>query len=345
MVDWKKWLRLIGRSALRIMIGVLISLVVLFFIGWIVMIHMPGTSYSGPLPELTQQQKSLGGALRRDVEKLSVEIGSRNVFEYEKLKAAEAFIESSLIEAGYKVRRQEYKVEGKTCANLEVEIEGSALKDEVVVVGAHYDTVQFTPGADDNASAVAGLLALARFFSGKQAPRTLRLVAFVNEEPPWFHGPKMGSLVYAHSCKDNGDKIVAMLCLEMLGYYTDEPDSQDYPPPLSWFYPSTGNFIAFVGNISSRSLVHKAITSFRQHTKFPSEGVAIFAGIPGVSLSDHWSFWQIDAPAIMVTDTAFYRNQGYHEETDTADKLDYDRMARVVSGLEHVIKDILNSTD
>ena len=151
----------------------------------------------------------------------------------------------------------------------------------------------------------------------------------------------MGSLVYAKACRSKDEDIVAMLSLETMGYYSDAKNSQKYPASLRAFYPSTGNFIAFVGNTASKPLVTRSIGAFRAHAKFPSEGAALPAHYGDIGRSDHWSFWQVGYPAIMVTDTAPFRYPHYHRATDTFDKIDYDRMARVVSGLETVVADLL----
>lgn len=304
------------------------------------MIRMPGQSYSGPLPPLSSREQARRDGLRRDVEKLGGAIGERNTVFHRHLIAAAEFIEAELRQAGYDIRRQEYEVAGKICRNLDAETKGVTRPAEIVIVGAHYDSVLGSPGANDNGSGVAALLALARAFAGKSAARTLRFVAFVNEEPPYFQTRAMGSMVYAGACRGRGEDIVAMISLETIGYYSDERGSQAYPFPLNFFYPGTGNFIAFVGNVSSRRLVRKAVESFRRHAPFPSEGAAVFGFIPGVGWSDHWSFWRHGYPAIMATDTAPYRYPFYHSAGDTPDQIDYDRLARVVSGLEAVVADL-----
>jgi len=148
----------------------------------------------------------------------------------------------------------------------------------------------------------------------------------------------MGSVRYARRSRERGENIVAMLSLETIGYYSDTPGSQHYPFPLSLFYPSTGNFLAFVSNLKSRSLLHDAIATFRRHARFPSDGVAAPAAIPGVDWSDHGSFWAAGYPALMVNDTAPYRYPHYHRESDTPDKVDYERLARVVTGLAVVVR-------
>src|SRR5262249_21271394 len=158
------------------------------------------------------------------------------------------------------------------------------------------------------------------------------------EEPPYFQTPAMGSAVYARRCRERGEKVVAMLGLETIGYYTDRPGSQRYPFPFGLFYPKTGDFVAFVGNTGSRALVHRAVAAFRAGAPFPSEGAAAPAALQGVGWSDHWSFWQEGYPAVMVTDTAPFRNPDYHTPRDVPDRLAYAPMARVVAGLVRVVE-------
>ena len=304
------------------------------------MISMPGRSFRGALPPLTAGEKDLEDAIRADLTRLTVDIGERNMFRGDSLADAARFIEGSFAGAGYTVRSEEYKVSGQLCRNLEAEKRGTVHPEEIVVVGAHYDTVDNCPGADDNGSAVAGLLALARAFAERTPARTVRFVAFANEEPPFFMTAQMGSRVHSSGCRERGDDVVSMVSLEMLGYYDTAKGSQDYPFPLSLFYPNRGDFIAFVGSLSSRRLVRRAVRAFRRHAQFPSEGAVLPSGLPGISWSDHWSFWQEGYPAIMVTDTAFFRNHHYHSPADSLDTLDLARMARVVAGLEHVVADL-----
>jgi len=329
---------------------------------------MPGRSYRGALPPLTERQTVLRDALRRDVEKLAGEIGDRNIWLHEKLAQAAGFIERSLAAAGHNVSRQGYEAYRKTAYNIEAEIVGAdktrpfrvnlqgepfdhfgklpstllraGRASEIVIIGAHYDTCYGTPGANDNASGVAALLALGRALAGSKPARTLRLVAFANEEPPFFQTDNMGSAVYARRCRERGENVVAMLSLETIGYYSDEEGSQRYPFPLNLFYPSTGNFIGFVGNRASRALVRQCVGSFRRHAQFPSEGAALPEAVPAVGLSDQWSFWRESYPALMLTDTAFLRYAHYHTEQDTPDKVKYDHLARVVEGLEGVVADL-----
>ncbi|NIO04213.1 MAG: M28 family peptidase [Proteobacteria bacterium] len=305
------------------------------------MIRMPGKSYRGPMPPLSEQERMLRDALRQDVEKLAGEIGERNLGLYRGLAAAADYLEVSFTKTGSEVHRQEYEVAGMTCANIEVEIPGSDQAGEIVIVGAHYDSVDGSPGANDNATGVAAVLALNRLLAERKASRTLRFVAFANEEPPFFQSSHMGSLVYARHCRRRGEKVVAMLSLETIGYYSDHEGSQHYPFPFGIFYPSTGNFIGFVGNTLSRRLVRDLVASFRRHAKYPSQGGALPGFIPGIGFSDHWAFWQQGYPAAMVTDTAPFRYPYYHTASDTPEKVQYDRMARVVAGLAGVITDII----
>ena len=310
------------------------------FAGWCLMLGMPLKSYNGPWDPLTPQETTLRDALQRDVHLLAEDIGDRNFLVYPRLVQAAEWIEASLVQAGYRVRRQSFDVRGKSVANLEVEISGRTRPEEIVVIGAHYDSVPGCPAANDNGSGVAALLALARTLVNSEPERTIRLVAFANEEPPFYRTSEMGSLVYARECRRRGERVVAMLSLETIGYYRDERGSQMYPPPFSLFYPAEGNFIAFVGNLSSLGLVRQCLATFRRQVKFPSEGAALPEFITGVGWSDHWSFWKQGYPAIMVTDTALFRYPYYHSSEDTYEKLDYDRMARLVSGLERVVRDL-----
>lgn len=315
---------------------------------WWIIVRMPGTSYLNPLPPLTVQEARLAEALRHDVRSIAA-FGYRNIVDHRNLQRTANWLEASLSKAGYQVTRQGYKVDNWRYDNIVAELKGSNRANEVIVIGAHYDTaegpgVQGTVGANDNGSGVAALLGLARAFAGTRHSRTLQFVAFVNEELPSFQTESMGSLVYARAVQKRGDNVIAMLSLETLGYYADAENSQKYPKPFDLFYPSVGNFIAFVGNVSSRELVRTLVGSFRRHARFPSEGIAAPSDMPGIGWSDHWSFWQMGYPAVMVTDTAPFRYPYYHTPEDTPDKVDYDRIARIVSALRNVIAELARTT-
>ena len=303
--------------------------------------HMPGKTYTGAIPQLTEEQLLLMGVLKNHIHVLAEDIGPRNIWRYEKLKEAAGYIENNFRESGYEVISQEYSVENKKVRNLEARITGETAPEEIIVIGAHYDTVEETPGANDNGSGIAALLEMARLLHGSKPSLTIRFVAFVNEEPPFFKSPSMGSLVYAREARMKGEKIVAMFSLETIGYYSNAEESQSFPfPPLRFVYPTTGNFIAFVTNFHSRKLLRKSLASFRRHAAFPSEGLAAPGWLTGVDWSDHWSFWKLDFPAVMITDTALYRYQHYHSRRDTPDKLSYPEMTLVVEGLTHMVKDL-----
>jgi len=289
------------------------------------------------LPPLSPEESESAVNLKQHVSYLAGTIGERNVTTYQALERTRQYIEDFLGREGYKVRSQEYVVQTRKVKNLIVEVPGATWPNEIVVIGAHYDTVYDCPGADDNSSGVAALLELARLLKSSHPARTLRFVAFVNEEPPWFQTDDMGSLVYAQQARKRNENIVAAVSLETIGMYSDAVGSQKYPAGFGLLYPSRGNFISFIGNLSSRSLVRETIGAFRQTTKFPSEGAAVPAAVPGVSWSDHWSFWNQGYPAIMVTDTAPFRNENYHRPGDKPETLDYERMARVVRGMERVV--------
>ncbi len=287
--------------------------------------------------------------LERHVRALAEEIGERHVWRYDALERAATYIEDSLRSSLYDVVPQAYEVDidhplltpaQRSVHNLEVEVGGRGRADEIVVIGAHYDSIPGCPAANDNGSGVAAMLEIARLLADRTFERTLRFVAFVNEEPPFFRTSRMGSMVYARRCRQRREKVVAMISLETIGYYSDEPASQRYPFPFSLFYPSVGNFIGFIGNLASRRLVRRVVSSFREHTSFPCEGAAVPGWITGIGWSDHWAFWKAGYPALMATDTALFRYPWYHTPQDTVDKIDFERMALVVAGLANVVEDL-----
>ena len=324
-------------TALRILTVLFVLFIVVGTLGAYNM-WMPGESYHGALPALSDVQGELKERLRGHVEMLAGEIGPRYAGRPQAMERAADYIADQFDGLGYKADRQEFQAVGQTFQNIEAELEGGARASEIVVVGAHYDTAGATPGADDNASGVAGMLELARLMADARPERTVRFVAFANEEAPYFHTDSMGSRVYARRARQAGEDIVAMFSLEMLGYYSEEPGSQEYPAFLGMFYPDRGDFIAFVSNVESRAVVTRSIEVFRQKAAFPSEGLSAPTMVPGVSLSDQWAFWQEDYPAMMVTDTAFFRNPHYHQLSDTPETLDFARFARVVDGLRSVFE-------
>jgi Zn-dependent M28 family amino/carboxypeptidase len=310
----------------------------LFLAIWLFTVKMPGPAFTGPLPPLTPDQEVLRRSLARHVQILAGEIGVRSDHAYGNVVRAARYIESELRSLGYAVVSQEFSAGGRAYRNLEATLAGTTLRHEVVVLGAHYDTAEGALGADDNASGVAGVLELARRLAHDPQACTVRFVFFPNEEPPSFATGDMGSRHYAQAARARNDRIVAMLSIESIGYYDTGKGSQRYPFPLNLAYPDVGDFIGFVSNLKSRAVLHRAIGAFRAHARFPTQGAATPAWVPGVWWSDHWAFWREGYRAIMITDTAPYRNPFYHTPQDAPDKLDYDRMARVVDGLVHVVR-------
>jgi len=313
---------------------ILLAVVVL---GLLYCTRMPGQSFRGPFAA-SPEERALASELERDVTALAAEIGARNIENRDTLARAERYVTTRFKELGYTPSRLSYDVGIRSVANIEATIPGTSRASEIVVVGAHYDSAYDAPGADDNASGVAAMLALAKELHAARPERTVRFVAFANEEPPRFWTEQMGSLVYAKACRARNDDIVAMLSLETVGYFSDASGSQKYPPPMSFFYPDKGDFIGFVGNTSSRSLTRNVVEMFRKAVELPSEGAALPAFIAGVGWSDQWSFWQVGYPGVMVTDTAPFRNPHYHQLGDTPSTLDYPRVARLVRGLTAVVK-------
>lgn len=286
--------------------------------------------------------RPLTDRLEEHVRVLAERIGERNIYHPRALSDARDYIDHQWRSMGYEVTRQTYELHGVPSSNLEITRPGQSHADRIFLIGAHYDSVIGSPGANDNGSGVAAILEMARHFAEEKIDRTIRFVAFVNEEPPVFPSRKMGSFIYANAARKRGDDIRLMFSLETIGCYSDRPGSQQYPPVFRHFYPDTGNFIAFVSNFRSRRMLHRFASAFRRHSQFPAEHVATFSWVPGVAWSDHLSFWRNGYRALMVTDTAPYRYSHYHAPTDTADKLNYVAMAQVIQGLNSAVKTLVN---
>lgn len=286
------------------------------------------------------EMKVLETNLKNHVVMLSETIGDRSMVQINNLNKAKEYIINMFKDYGYEVTLQDYRIEGQTASNVIAEKKGLKSPSEIVIIGAHYDTY-CNPGADDNASGVAGLLELARLMKDTPPDRTVRFVAFVNEEPPYFKKDLMGSRVYTREAKRKGENIVGAIILESIGYYVDRHGTQKYPLPIfSLFYSNRGNFIGVLSNLKNNKLRKKVVSSFKRHSKFPLQSAAVFDWITGVDFSDHWSFWQEGYPAVMVSDSAFMRNPYYHDDLDTWDKLNYNSMAQVIDGLYFVVKDL-----
>lgn len=302
-----------------------------------VCIVMPGTSMSSELPPLDNSQSALSKRLREHVRILAEAIGERNDARMAALNRTAAYINQQFQSYGYSPTERPFGVH--PFRNIIADLHGREKRDEVIIVGAHYDTVRMSPGADDNASGVAGLLEIARALSAQRFHRTLRFIAFANEEEPFFGTDLMGSRVSAGRSFARQENIVGMYALEMIGYYSDDPESQRYPNLIRHFYPARGNFIAFVANLRSRRFLRRSISYFRRQAVFPSEGMAAPEWlVPDIRRSDHAAYWQFGFPALMITDTANFRNPNYHGTGDLPRTLDYDHMARVVGGLTDMLQ-------
>jgi Zn-dependent M28 family amino/carboxypeptidase len=341
----RRWPRHLGRIRGAVVLP-LLGAVALAGSGLGYMTAMPGESYRGPLPALTAEEQDTAQRLRQHVRMIAGK--EHNTAHPGQLEDAARYIESTLAGFGYTVKQQMFNTDGNRVRNLEVTVRGAgprAPKPRVVVIGAHYDSAPGSPGANDNATGSAAVIELARtlMHTDLAQGREIKLVLFVNEEQPYFKTAQMGSFMHAHDLYTRGENVVAMLSLETIGWYSDDKGSQHYPPPVNALYPDTGNFIGFVGDLGSRQLVQRAIASFRRHAQFPSEGIAAPATIPGVDWSDHWAYREHGYPALMVTDTALYRYPYYHTAEDTPDKVDYERLARVVKGVEMVVRDLAAS--
>lgn len=271
-------------------------------------------------------------ALERHVRQLAVDLHPRSFDNFANIERAGDYILAAFISAGAATDVQKVQVEGSLYRNLIARF--GPQEGPVLVIGAHYDANGDTPGADDNASGIAGLLELARLLGTNPPPQPIELVAYTLEEPPYFRSASMGSFQHAQALVASKREVKLMMSLEMIGYFRDEPDSQRFPVAgLQLLYPDTGNFIAIVGRFGDFGATRRVKALFTGATDLPVESMNAPATVPGVDFSDHASYWHFDLPAVMVTDTAFLRNPNYHEPGDTPDTLDYQRMAKVVQAV------------
>lgn len=302
------------------------------------------TDSAAPAPDLSVR-------LRTHVEAIASQ--EHNTATPRALEQAARHIEATLEGYGYRLRRQEYEAGGQKVRNIEVSVSNAApgaKPERIFIVGAHYDSARGAPGANrsgnDGGSGTAAVLELARLLKTMQPSRgtELKFVFFVNEEPPSqlanAMGEEMGSMQHARDLKKNGHNVEGALILETIGWYSQARNSQKLPPGLEKHYPSTGNFIAFVGTLESSALVRQALAAFKAQSDFPAEGLAAPAHVMGVTLSDHSSYNRQGYPALMITDTAFLRYPYYHTAQDTPEKLDYASMARVVKGLARTMESL-----
>jgi Zn-dependent M28 family amino/carboxypeptidase len=329
--------------AMMVLAGIVLVLVVTIVVVTHYLTTVPGQPHRGPLPALENTEAATAARLAAHIRAIASR--PHNVAHYDELEKAARYIESELTAAGYQPAPQIYQVGGRAVRNIEATIEprNAAASRGTIVLGAHYDSYGDAPGANDNGTGTAAVLELARLLADlrSQSDVRIRLVLFVNEEPPYFKTADMGSYRYARLLAERREPIIGMVSLETLGCFTDEPGTQHYPPPFGMLYPSTGDFIAFVGMIGSRDLLHALIRSFRSHTAFPTVGGVAPGFVPGIDWSDHWSFEKFHYPAVMVTDTALFRYRHYHQPSDTPDKVDHERLARITHGIERVVREMV----
>jgi hypothetical protein len=309
--------------------------------GWY-MLALPGESYAGPQAPPTAAEQDLAKWLKRHVE--AVASVPHNVAHPQDLERSAAYIEAYLRSLGYEPHAQSFKASGTQVRNIEVVLApaDATEKTPTLVIGAHYDSAGIAPGANDNGTGTAAVLELARSLKDADLNgNRVRLVLFVNEEPPFDRTPEMGSLRHAKALKDRGENVVGMISLETLGCFSDKPGSQRYPAPFGLVFPDKANFVALVAMPGSRDFLHEVVAAFRANTQFPTIGGTAPDQVAGVGWSDHWSFWKQGFPAVMITDTALFRYPHYHKPTDTPDKVDYDKLARITLGLDRTVRELL----
>lgn len=317
------------------MLWILLIFVALLLVCWF-WLTQPLVSRGQPNPTRTVDPARLEAHVR----KLSIEFSPRDVTRVQNLDSAASYIASEFKQTGATVVEQPYRVEGTSFRNIIATFGPET--EERIVVGAHYDTAGPLPGADDNASGVAGLIELARLLGAQPPAMRVELVAFSTEEPPYFRTTGMGSSVHAEWLRNNANaKVRAMLSLEMIGYFSDARGSQHFPAGvLAAFYPSTGNFIGVVGRVSDGLLARRVKKSMSNAAPLPVYSISAPSFVPGIDFSDQLNYWRAGYNALMITDTAFYRNQNYHTANDTVEKLDFKRMAMVVEGVYAAVNDL-----
>jgi Zn-dependent M28 family amino/carboxypeptidase len=327
-----------------VLLVILLVPLLLLFIAYRVMIDIkPRVSRPRMEDPARAEIQTLERRLMGHVRQLGSTIGERNLSRPQALRTAAEYIRQVWSNQGFVVSEETYEIAGQPCVNLVAELKGTDRAKDIVVVGAHYDSVVGTPGANDNGTGVALLLEISQVLRRKSPSRTVRFVAFVNEEPPYFFTEQMGSRVHARQARRRGDNIVVMLSLETLGYYVNAPGTQSYPPPFGFLYPSTGNFLMVVGNLPSRGVAVKFLHHFMSVSDFPVEAVATVEWIPGINWSDHWSFWKDGYPALMLTDTAPFRYAEYHTSRDLPEKINGPEFARAAHGILHAVRRLADS--
>ncbi len=304
---------------------------------------MPGPRLWAVPADFSSAQMRSAAKMEGHVRHLAGDIGPRHAGAPESILATLDYLEASWTMDDLRPTRHRFGPDNEDFYNVELTIPGTDLAHEWVVIGAHYDTEPQTPGANDNASGVAVLLELGQRLHKQRFRRSIRLVAFANEEYPWGMTENMGSFAYARRCHERGEDVYAMLSLDSVGYFDDQEGSQRYPEPLGLYYGRKGDYLALVGDWSSAWLVRRSISAFRNSTRLPSEGSALPRMFRDIARSDHSSFWRFGYPAILLTDTAPFRDPTYHRPDDTPEHLDFKRLSLVLDGVENIARDLAES--
>lgn len=318
----------------NVLIAVAVLVVAFVVVSYWYMVECEGSWEGAPLEaDMEQELVTFENDIRADVSYLSETLGPRNPAHHEALVQTANWIEERWLSQGYEVKRQSFLVEGKECVNLEIEILGIRSPEEIVIVGAQYDTWPDSPGANNNGGGVAVLLKLSDMLMGRLPDRTIRLVAFTTQEPPYDNTESMGSLRYARRCRERGEDICMMLCMDAIGVYKQEPGSQRLPFPFSLFYPDRGNFLAFIADLGSRDCLVEVTRGFKKGSALPIAAGCAPRWVKGVTWSDHLSFWRCGYKAVQITDTGAFRSPSHTTSDDTMEKMDFAALARVTVGM------------
>ena len=315
---------------------VTIATTLLALVAWIAITVMQPSLFAQPSSVKPTSVGNMPERLQRHITTIVNDFFPRDHTSIARLNQTAAYIESELKQYSDNVVFQPFEVQGKRYKNV-IATFGPDTKD-IIIIGTHYDSYDTLPAADDNASGVAGLIELAVMLKGAKLNQRVELVAYTLEEPPYFRTPDMGSAVHARSVKAGGKRVSLMLSLECIGYFSDAPNSQEFPiAALKAFYPTTGNFIALVGHYNDGALAKRVRETMKSATPLPVYSINAPSIVTGIDFSDHLNYWNEGFVGMMVTDTAFMRNKNYHTEHDTAEKLDYVRIAQVVQAVAKVV--------